>query len=124
MVDFDGDGEKELLTLSPFHGDTLRIYNKSGSGYAPVFEYAKKIEFAHAICGCTICGRNMAIIGYRKGERELLAVYHLNGEYVVEVLDRDVGPANVLHSVVDGKDILLSANREINEIAYYTVNSL
>mgnify|MGYP002534275283 FL=1 len=124
MVDFDGDGEKELLTLSPFHGDTLRIYKKSGSGYAPVFEYAKKIEFAHAICGCTICGRNMAIIGYRKGERELLAVYYLNGEYVVEVLDRDVGPANVLHSVVDGKDILLSANREINEIAYYTVNSL
>ena len=55
MVDFDGDGEKELLTLSPFHGDTLRIYKKSGSGYVPVFEYAKKIEFAHAICGCTIC---------------------------------------------------------------------
>lgn len=66
----------------------------------------------------------MAIIGYRKGERELLAVYWNDGEYVVEVLDRDVGPANVLHSVVDGRDIILSANRETNEVAYYTVNSL
>ena len=51
-------------------------------------------------------------------------MYWNDGEYVVEVLDRDVGPANVLHSVVDGRDIILSANRETNEVAYYTVNSL
>ena len=44
------------------------------------------------------------------------------GEYRVGVIDRDVGPANVLHAVVDGKDVLLSANREINEVAYYELS--
>ena len=119
MVDFDGDGEKELLTLSPFHGDTLRVYHKDGAGYRPVFEYDKRIEFAHAICAATICSEPMAIIGYRKADRDLLAVRYAQGAYQVQVLDHDVGPANVLHTVVDGKDVLLSANREINEVAYY-----
>ena len=37
----------------------------------------------------------------------------------MELLDHDIGPANVLHFKLEGKDILLSANREINEVAYY-----
>ena len=120
MVDFDGDGEEELLILSPFHGDTLRIYHKSADGYQMVFEYGKKLEFAHAICAADIGGEKMAVIGHRKESRDLLAVRYNNG-YFVEVLDRDVGPANVLYSHVDGRDILISANREINEVAYYQV---
>ena len=47
---------------------------------------------------------------------------YAGGEYRVGVIDRDVGPANVLHAVVDGKDVLLSANREINEVAYYELS--
>lgn len=122
MLDFDGDGRKELLTLSPFHGDTLCVYHASGEGYVKVFEYGEKIEFAHAICADIICGRPMAVIGHRKGKRDLLSVEYAGGEYRVGVIDRDVGPANVLHAVVDGKDVLLSANREINEVAYYELS--
>ena len=122
LVDFDGDGEKELLTLSPFHGDTLCVYKQKSGAFEKVFEYGKKIEFAHAICPARIDGENMAIVGYRKGDRDLLAIRYGAEGYFVEVLDHDVGPANALFAHVDGKDILLSANREINEIAYYTLS--
>lgn len=117
-IDFDNDGEDELLTLSPFHGDTMTIYKKCGTNYAEIYTYDRPIEFAHAICAGRICGRSMAIIGHRKGERDLLAVYESDG-FVIEKLDCDVGPANVLHMLVDGRDIIISANREINEVAYY-----
>lgn len=122
MLDFDGDGKEELLTLSPFHGDQLRVYRKDGSAYKKVFEYEKRIEFAHALCTAVIDGETMAIVGHRKGERDLLAVRYANGSYLVERLDHDVGPANVMHMVVDVGNVLVSANREINEVAYYEIS--
>ncbi len=123
MADFDGDGQDELLTLSPFHGDTLRVYHADGITYKPVFEYEKRIEFAHAICSGTVCKKVIAVIGHRKGERDLLSVSYQDGGYHVETLDHDVGPANVLSATVDGRDVLLSANREINEVAYYEITA-
>ena len=119
MIDMDSDGEDELLTLSPFHGDKLRIYHNTSSGYTLCFEYEHRIDFAHAICSGSICGKNRVIVGHRKGKRELLSVSYDRGNYHVEVLDSDVGPANVVHYKYKGKDILISANREISEIAYY-----
>lgn len=120
LVDFDGDGEEEILTISPFHGDTLRIYHKGTGGYRLEYEYEKKLAFAHAICAANIGGENIAVVGHRKAGRDLLAVRYRNG-YFLETIDQDVGPANVLHSRVSGEDILIAANRETNEVAYYTV---
>lgn len=121
FVDFDGCGEEELLTIAPFHGDTMTVYKKGPQGYSHAFVYPEKIPFAHAICGATICGKPSAVVGHRKGNRDLLLVTFERGEYRVTVLDHDVGSANVMHCVVDGKDVLVSANREINEVAYYTL---
>lgn len=41
--------------------------------------------------------------------------------FTADLLDSDVGPANVLHYTNDGEDYILSANREIDEIALYKV---
>lgn len=62
------------------------------------------------------------MIGHRKGERDLLLFTCDDSEkltFQAEILDHDVGPANVMHYEKDGKDYVLSANREINEIALY-----
>ena len=121
LLDFDGDGERELLTLSPFHGDTLRVFKKTDGCYRQVFEYEKKLGFVHAICPAEINGKPLAVIGHRRGDRDLLAVRFADGAYRVEKLDHDVGPANALSAQVDGQTVVLSANREINEIAYYVI---
>ena len=121
LIDLDEDGEMELLTLSPFHGDVVKIYKNVDGAYEEVYEYPEKADFLHAIWSGKINGRPVAVIGHRRGARRLLA-FTWNGEkqqYGFRTLDDDCGPANAYGYSHDGKDILISTNREINEIAMY-----
>ena len=64
------------------------------------------------------------MIGHRKAERDLI-VFSYNKEtkqYESEVIDHDCGPANVAHYVKNGTDIIISANRETDEVAMYTIS--
>lgn len=42
-------------------------------------------------------------------------------KYGFRTLDEDCGPANAYGYSLDGKDVLIATNREINEIAMYTL---
>lgn len=121
LVDFDGDGVEELGVIAPFHGDKVRIYKLLDGRYQMVYEYEKAMPFCHAFFGGMLCGRPRLVVGHRAGERALLAFAYdpAAGTYVPEVIDRGCGPANVLHFVRDGRDILAAANREIDEAALY-----
>ena len=121
MIDLDQDGEMELLVLSPFHGDEIRIYKNVEGTYEEVYQYPEKAEFLHAIWSGNINGKPAAVIGHRKGARRLL-MFSWSGEkkkYVFRTLDDDCGPANAYGYSADGKDVLIATNREINEIAMY-----
>ena len=120
MIDLDGDGQKELVVLSPFHGDTLRIYHKEGEAWQMAYEYPEKLPFLHAIWSGTLKGRPTAVIGHRQGARRLLSFTWEDGAYRFHTLDDDRGPANVYGCQIDGKDILLACNRETDEVAMYT----
>lgn len=125
LVDLDHDGLPELVTLEPFHGDFVSVYHDSPNGYQQVYALDRPFQFGHAICCAQLNGLDCAVLGARKGERDLLALYHKGpepGDYAYTVIDHDVGAANVLYDRVDGKDILLSANREIDEVAYYIIH--
>ena len=123
LVDLDQDGEKELAVLSPFHGNQISIYKKKDGQFEKVYEYEKSADFTHAIYGGDLCGKPSVVIGHRKGERDLIVfTYNMdNQQYEAEVIDHDCGPANVFHYVKDGTDIIISANREIDEVAMYTL---
>lgn len=125
LVDLDEDGEMELAVLSPFHGDQICIYKKVDGQFEKVYEYEKPAEFTHAIYGGDLCGRKALVVGHRKGERNLI-VFTWNEKtqtYEAEVIDRDCGSANVFCYEKDGRSILISANREIDEVAFYTLES-
>ena len=122
LMDLNGDGEEELLTIAPFHGDTVNIYEKKNGKFEIAYTYPEKLEFLHAIFGGDVCGQPTWIIGNRKGDRLLLAFTYENGAYTAQELDRGRGAANVLHYVHDGKDILIAANRETDEIALYELS--
>lgn len=122
MIDLDQDGEMEMVVLSPFHGDEIQIYKKTEEGYQAVYEYPEKAEFLHAIWSGNLDGIPSVVIGHRKGARRLLQ-FTWNTEkkkYIFKTLDDDCGPANAFGYSLDGKDILVTTNREINEIAMYT----
>ncbi len=124
LVDFDGDGEKELAVLAPFHGDKIRFYKKQDGAYRLQYEFPESREFLHSIYGGDLCGKKVLITGHRKGQRDLMVFYYdaQKETYVSEYIDRDCGSANVFHYVKDGKDYLVSTNREIDEAALYCFN--
>lgn len=122
-LDFDGDGERELLVLSPFHGDTLTVYKKIDGRFTEVYRHAKRLPFLHAIWGAEIGGRIYGFIGNREEDRDLFAIYWNGEEYVYDMLDQGAGAANVLHFRDGGQDKLLAANRETDEIAVYTLSA-
>ena len=125
FADFDGDGEDEMLVMTPFHGDTIKIYKKADGKYTCVKTFEGSYEFLHGIWGAEILGKGMAIIGNRKGDRDLMACYYDGKDYVLEVLDHNVGPANTRVYKKPGNKLgILSTNREIDEIAFYEIESL
>lgn len=121
LVDMDGDGKKELFTISPFHGEHIYAYKEINGKFEKVFSY-DKADFAHAIYGGTLLGKPAVIIGHRKGTRDLLLFTFdaQKQDYEITVIDKDCGPANVFKYEYNGKEVLVSTNREINEVALYT----
>lgn len=124
-LDLDGDGKDELFVISPFHGDRVWIFHESGEGWECVYEYPQKLEMLHAIDQGELGGKRCVIFGYRKQKRELLYLFYdlSQQKYVTGIIDRDCGPANVhvFHTGECGK--ILSANRETNEIAMYSLKN-
>ncbi|MDO4428483.1 MAG: hypothetical protein Q4B91_03105 [Atopobiaceae bacterium] len=123
MADFDGDGTDEILTLSAFHGDTLRVWHETEieGVYASVWEDPEKRDFLHAVWSGEICGEPCAVIGNRRGGRDLLRVHYADGAYRLEAIDHDRGPANCW--VLTDGDVtrIVAANRETDEVALYDV---
>lgn len=121
--DYDGDGERELLVLSPFHGDQLTVYKKSGAQYVKMWECRKELPFLHAIWGAKLDGKEYAFIGNRGGDRELFALCYdaEKKEYRADVLDAGAGPANCMYYRDGGAHKLIASNRETDEVALYTL---
>lgn len=125
LVDMDEDGEKELAVLSPFHGDQISIYKKQNGKFEKIYDYEKKTEFTHAIYGGKLCGKSALVVGHRKGERNLIVFTYdkASSSYKSQIIDKDCGPANVFRYTKDGKDIIISTNREIDQVAMYTLEA-
>lgn len=122
LLDLDGDGKLELGCMSPFHGDELAIYHLDEAGvYQKAWTYPNACEFLHATWAGELQGSPAWVVGHRKGKRDTMVIrYDPSVGYTAEAIDEDVGAANVLHFVNGaGEDILIAANREIDEIAMY-----
>ena len=123
LLDLNGDGKPELLTISPFHGDTVEIWHLTDGKYVPVYEYPEKLPFLHAIYGGAVYGRPTVYVGNREEDKLLLGFFYdpSSGTYQTEEVDRGAGPANCMLFARDGHPALLAANRETNEIAIYDI---
>ena len=121
LVDLDGDGMQEMITISPFHGDAVTIYHKNGTGYEPVYRCPQPMPFGHAIWAGKIGEVPVALIGHREGRRDLAAFLYRNGGYQIEISEEDAGSANIMYYKTQTEHRLLSANREHDEIAFYRI---
>ena len=124
LVDLDGDGQDELCTLSPFHGEKISVWHRKDGTYVRAWSFEEDAPFTHAICGGIIAGKPTFVVGHRAGKKNLMAVRYDSekADYRVTLIDEGRGPANVMHYRNDaGVDILIAANRETDEVAMYEI---
>ncbi|MEG0469881.1 MAG: hypothetical protein RR562_08230 [Longicatena sp.] len=120
-VDIDGDGNKEIMTIEPFHGNTIKIYKKVNGKYTPVYTYENEIDFAHTLVGGTLGGTPTFIAGVRRCDAELFYVQYKDGKYVSTCIEKGVGPANIALINEEHRDVIVAANHTKNEAAVYIV---
>ncbi|MBP2633343.1 MAG: hypothetical protein H6Q70_3971 [Firmicutes bacterium] len=121
VIDIDDDGEDELVTIEPFHGNQFLINKKTDTGYKVVYQYPEEMEFGHVVWGGQLRGVPTIIGGQRRHAKDLFYIQYQNGNYVKTTIETDIGPSNV--AVINNKDrdIIISANREIGEAVLYLV---
>lgn len=120
-ADLDGDGENEIMTIEPFHGNAIKIYKKENGNYKEVWAYDNTIDFAHTLVGTTLKGVPTFLAGVRREEAEVFYVQYTDGKYQATIIEKGVGPANLCVVHEEGRDVIVSANHTANEAAVYIV---
>jgi hypothetical protein len=121
VIDIDGDGELEIATLSPFHGDQFDIYKKIDGKYKIVYSYPVYQNFYHTVVSCTLKGKPAFLGGARRNRMQLFVITYdkLKQQFVSEVIDEGVGPSNSSVAYEENREIILSANRQIGHATIY-----
>lgn len=124
FIDIDNDGFEEMITIEPFHGNSVKLYKEVNGKWEEIYEYKKPTNFAHAICSGKILGKNSFVIGIRKENKELFILqYDDEKKSLNEIqVDREVGPANAFIINRKEEDIIVSCNHTVNEAAIYTIS--
>ena len=121
VCDIDGDGEKEIAVLMPFHGNEFKIFHLHNGAYREVFSYPVANDFYHAVISGRICGEQMFVGGARKLAADLFLVRWdaQQSSFITQQLEAGSGPSNLAILNCESCDYLLSANRMVFEAAIY-----
>jgi hypothetical protein len=124
LYDLDDDGEREIVAIQPFHGDTLCIYKRDGSGWVRVYETG--IEAGHGIWAGSIGGRNGIVLGSRAGKRDF-CLYTIEDcrRWMVQktVIDEGTGTTQLDVRRERNRDVIAATNNYLNEVAVYEVTA-
>jgi hypothetical protein len=126
VSDIDGDGDEELITIEPFHGNSIHIYKLVGSRWQLAWETG--LEFGHCLLAGMLNGVRTILVSNRAGNRDLL-LFEFNasparGRGIADpkrhVVDPGAGAANMLVVSHEGADRIFSTNQAAGEIVSYT----
>ena len=69
FIDLDGDGQDELVTIEPFHGETLNIYKNTGKKWE--WRFSDSLSFGHGISSGFVQQKPVIVVGNRSGSLAL-----------------------------------------------------
>ncbi len=121
FMDLNGDGVDELITIEPFHGDVINIYEFKNNQYEVVYTYPHKINFAHALVATTLRNVPTFVCGVRRENADLFYIQYVDGKYQEFIIEKMCGPANICVVNEKDRDLIISANHSANEAAVYIV---
>jgi hypothetical protein len=90
---WEADGEPQVFSLSPFHGNTLSRHRLTPTGWMRE-TIDDSIEFGHVLWAGMLLGRPGLLVGTRGGGKEI-ALYRAAGDGLLkkELIDEGAGPA-------------------------------
>ena len=120
FADLDGDGQDELVTIEPFHGETLSIYKRTGKHW--MTQFTAPLSFGHGLSAGRFNGMPVVIVGNRSGSRnlEMFTIGDIKqGSVKKSIVEPEAGPTQTQVFRMDGRDYILSANQRKDEVALY-----
>ena len=124
VYDVDGDGQDELVTIEPFHGNFLRVYRRVSGRYEKAWE--GELAFGHGLMAGKLAGAPGILVSNRAGSQDLVLFQFAPtkgrglSEPVRTVVDAGAGAANMLILGSAGADLILATNQTAGEIAVYS----
>lgn len=120
FIDLDGDGQEELVTIEPFHGEALNVYKRVGKQWE--LKFTDSLSFGHGLSCGFMNGEPIIMVGNRRGSFTLdqfKVIDFANGKFSREVVEEDAGPTQTQVFSAGNTDYILSANQKKNEVALY-----
>lgn len=121
FLDLDGDGRSEMVTIEPFHGNTINVYKRSGSKWQ--LRFSDSLSFGHGLGSGMYHGNPVFVVGNRS-ESMALEVFSVNdlsrGQLKRKLLEAEAGPTQTQVFSFQGEDYILSANQKKHEVALYS----
>ena len=120
FIDLDGDGQNELVTIEPFHGQTLCIYKKVENKWE--LKYSDSLTFGHGLSCGIFNNQPIVVAGSRRGTFALDSFKVIDfekGIFKREMIEEDTGPTQTQVFTANGIDYILSSNQKKNEVALY-----
>jgi len=120
FVDLDNDGQKELVTIEPFHGETLNVYKKNDGKWE--LQFSDTLSFGHGLSCGIFNGEPIIVVGSRRGSYAL-DLFKIkdkeNWKFSRKCIEEDAGPTQTQVFSANRKDYILSANQKKNEVVLY-----
>lgn len=121
LIDLDGDGEDELVTIEPFHGETLGVYKKGNTDWTRIA--SGSLAFGHGLSVGYINGKPVAVAGNRSATKNLVS-FQFDGKNLGQlkevIVDTASGSAGTTIIETSAGDAIVSSNPEFQEYAIYT----
>ncbi len=123
--DWDGDGEPEIFTISPFHGHMLALHKRTPQGWRRRVIH-EDLAMGHIVWAGPFLGRPGLLAGSRR-ERKELRLYRPSSDGGVdpayELIDVGIGPTQ-LAVIPRGNDavVLYVAAHGCDEVRLYEIS--
>lgn len=119
FLDMDSDGNNELITIEPFHGNSLNIYKNTHKGWEKI--YNAPLSFGHGLSSGLLAGIPSVAVGNRSEDASLLLFRPTDSSGSIEriCIEEATGTTQTQFIHYQGTDYLLSANQLKSEAALY-----
>ena len=122
--DWDGDGEPEIFSISPFHGHVLALHKKGPDGWSKQVIH-DDLSFGHIVWAGNLLGGPALLGGSRRDDREL-RLYRPTSDGGIdpnyELIDEGIGPTQIaVLPMGEDKAVFYVAAHGVDEVRIYTI---